>query len=233
MKTTLILGLVLLAGCAGETTVSVAPVPSPATPVPASRPVVLPQVPPGEWMPLFDGQTLNGWRVLTEKAFSGHKEVLVENGTILLPRGQLQTGVGWAGEFPQGNYEVSLEAMRTEGHDFFCGMTFPVGGEPCTLIVGGWGGSVVGLSNVDHMNASENMTTNSKSFEDKHWYTIRLRVTPEKIEVWVDDNEMISLERAGHTFNVWWEQEEARPFGIATWDTGGALRNIRLRRLPV
>jgi len=192
---------------------------------------VLLEAAPGEWVSLFDGKTLSGWRVLTEKAFVGHKEVRVDNGTIVMERGQLQTGIGWDGAFPSENYEVWLEAMRTDGHDFFCGMTFPVGQEPCTLIIGGWGGSVVGLSNVDHMPAAENMTTNSMSFESNRWYVIHLRVTTKKIDVWIDDQHMISLEREGRSFSVWWEQEAARPFGIANWDTGSALRHIRFRRL--
>ncbi len=225
-------GLLMIVGCANRPSAVVdVPATLPAATWVASRPVALPQVPPGEWMDLFDGRTLNGWRVLTEKAFFGHKEVRVGSGTIVMERGQLQTGIGWAGEFPRNNYEVSLEAMRTDGHDFFCGMTFPVGDEPCTLIVGGWGGSVVGLSNVDYMHAAENMTTNSMSFENNQWYSIRLRVTTEKIDVWINDQHMISLNREGRTFGVWWEQEAARPFGIANWDTGSALRNIRLRRL--
>ena len=221
----------IIVGCANRATVVDTPVASPAPAPAASRPAALPQVPPGEWIDLFDGKTLSDWRVLKEKAFFGHKDVRVENGAIVMERGQLQTGIGWDGEFPRNNYEVSLEAMRTEGSDFFCGMTFPVGDEPCTLIVGGWGGSVVGLSNVDNMAAAENMTTNSMSFDNNRWYTIRLRVTSQKIEAWIDDNQMIALERANHTFDVWWEQEAARPFGIANWSTGSALRNIRLRRL--
>ncbi len=220
-----------LFGCANRASVvntsTVPPTPDPA----ASRPAALPRVAPGEWIDLFDGKTLSGWRVLKEKAFVGHKDVRVENGTIVMELGQLQTGIGWDGEFPRNNYEVSLEAMRTEGSDFFCGMTFPVGDEPCTLIVGGWGGSTVGLSNVDNMAAAENMTTNSMAFDNNRWYTIRLRVTSQKIEVWIDDNQMIALERANHAFDVWWEQEAARPFGIANWSTASALRNIRLRKL--
>lgn len=224
--------LTLAAGCVAGKETTVMPSAPTATASPASRPAGLLLAPAGAWVPLFDGKTLNGWRVLTEKAFVGHAEVSVENGAILLKRGRLQTGIGWDGEFPRDNYEVSLEAMRTEGSDFFCGMTFPVGDEPCTLIVGGWGGAVVGLSNVDHMHAAENMTTNSMSFENNRWYPIRLRVASGMIEVWIDDHQMIRLERGDHRFTVWWEQEAARPFGIATWSTGAALRDIRFRRLP-
>ncbi len=222
--------LIVTAGCFINEEVSIPP-PASAPAAAASRPVDLTGAPAGEWTPMFDGRTLNGWRVLTEKAFVGHAEVAVRDGAIHLQPGQLQTGIGWAGGFPRDNYEVTVEAMRTEGSDFFCGMTFPVGNEPCTLIVGGWGGMVVGLSNVDHMHAAENVTTNSQSFEKNRWYAIRLRVAPAKIEAWIDGNQMIALERAGHTFSVWWEQEAAKPFGIATWCTGAALRNIRMLRL--
>jgi hypothetical protein len=185
---------------------------------------------PDTWHALFDGKSLRGWRILTEKAFAGHASVTIENGLIILERGELQTGIAWAGDFPRENYEVELDAMRIDGGDFFCGMTFPVGNEPCTLIVGGWGGSVVGLSNVDGMHAAENQTTTGVFFDNDRWYHIRLRVT-DRIEVWIDDEKKIDLAREGHRFDVWWEQEPAQPFGIATWDTGAALRNIRVRKL--
>lgn len=183
------------------------------------------------WVSLFDGQTLSGWRILEEGAFVGHAGVRAEDGAIVLERGRLQTGIGWEGEFPRDNYEVALEAKRTAGSDFFCGMTFTVGDEPCTLIVGGWGGMVVGLSNVNGASAVENETTTGMSFQTDQWYCIRLRVTPERIQAWIDDDEVISLERAGRHFSIWWEQERVKPFGIGTWDTGAALRAIKLRRL--
>ena len=50
------------------------------------------------------------------------------------------TGITWTNEMPRMGYEISLEAMRVEGSDFFCGLTFPVGKDYLSLIVGGWGG---------------------------------------------------------------------------------------------
>ncbi|MBP7934675.1 MAG: DUF1080 domain-containing protein [Phycisphaerae bacterium] len=208
-----------LAGCAStpqDKTTRASPIPAPG---------------PGETTPLFDGQSLAGWRVLKDGAFEHHGQVRVKDGTIVLERGSLQTGVGWNGQVPRDDYEVSLEAMRTDGNDFFCGLTFPVGNEPCTWIIGGWGGSVVGLSNVDNDAAVENVTTQGMTFENNRWYKIRLRVTTSRIDAWIDDKQMIDLERGEHKFSVWWEQEPARPLGIAAWDTGAALRNIRLKRL--
>jgi len=215
---------VLLAGCG---TVRVAPakrenVRQPPATLPAG---------PGVWMSLFDGRTLEGWKPLDEGPFEGHGEVRVEDGTIVLERGRMQTGVSWRGGFPRDRYEVSLEAKRIQGSDFFCGMTFPVGDSPCTLIVGGWGGSIVGLSNVDDQAAVENQTTGTYNFDNDRWYRIRLRVSDAKIEAWINEEQVIDLGRAGHRFSVWYEQEPVRPFGISTWDTGAAFREIRVRRL--
>jgi len=203
----------------------------PAKTIDRAPPTALPAPGRDGWVSLFDGRTLNGWKVLEDDAFTGHAKVYVREGAIALERGSLQTGIGWRGDFPRDDYEVSLEAMRVDGYDFFCGMTFPVGESPCTLIVGGWGGTVVGLSNVNDMHAAENETTCGMTFKNDRWYRIRLRVTAPKIEAWIDGEKMIDLSRADRRFTVWWEQEPARPFGIATWDTGAALRNIKIRQL--
>ena len=191
-----------------------------------------PAFPLGEWVSLFDGQSLDGWKKLEEDAFVGKGPVRVENGSMILARGGMQTGVRWTGDFPRDNYEVLLDAMRVDGRDFFCGLTFPVGDEPCTLICGGWGGMVVGLSNVDDMHAAENLTTTSMQFENDKWYRIHLEVTSDRIRTIIDDEVMIDLEREDHRFSVWWEQSPVKPFGVSTWDTGGAIRNIQVRRTP-
>jgi hypothetical protein len=41
----------------------------------------------------------------------------------------------------------------------------------------------------------------------------------------------VDLVRKGHAFSVRWEVEPNRPLGISTWNTIGAVRNIRLREL--
>jgi len=181
--------------------------------------------------PLFNGRDLSGWRVAAEACFDKHGKVYVSDGVIAIEAGSPMSGIAWRGEFPTNNYEVSLEATRVAGDDFFCGMTFPVGDSWGTLIVGGWGGMVVGLSNVDGMNAAENQTTRGMRFETGRWYAIRLRVTDGAIEVWIDGEQEIQQKREGHRFDIWWEQEPAKPFGINTWYTHGALRNIVLEML--
>ncbi len=180
---------------------------------------------------LFDGKTLKNWKVVNEFDFARHGKVTVENGVIVLAPGKPGTGIAWTGPFPRDNYEVSLEAMRYTGEDFFCGMTFPVGKEYCTLILGGWGGTLIGLSNIDGQPADENETTQAERFAANRWYHVRLRVTPAAIEVWLDKESIIRVERKDREFSIWWEQEPMRPFGIASWYTGSKLRNIALKDL--
>ena len=105
------------------------------------------------WKSLFDGKTLAGWKT---PQFGGEGKVYVENGSIVMETGSNMTGITWTGDVLRNNYELSLEGMKLEGSDFFCTTTFPVGDDPCSLVVGGWGGGVVGLSNVDFHDASEN-----------------------------------------------------------------------------
>ena len=46
------------------------------------------------------------------------------------------------------------------------------------ILLGGWGGGVVGISSIDTMDASENETTKYRQFVTDRWYKVRLRVTP-------------------------------------------------------
>ncbi len=180
---------------------------------------------------LFNGRNLTGWKVLREVYFDRAGKVEVKNGEMILGAGNAMTGVRWAGEFPKDDYEVVVEARRLDGEDFFCGLTFPVSGGHVTLICGGWGGMVVGLSNIDGMAADENETTQGIEFEMKRWYTIRVRVTEGHIDIWLDGKRIIETETEGHEFTVWPQQEDARPFGITTWHTKGGYRKVTLRRL--
>ena len=129
---------------------------------------------PFAWKKMFDGKTLKGWKVPN---FGGQGEVYVEKGAIVMEMGDAMTGIAWEGELPKTNYEVRLDGMRTMGGDFFCTTTFPIGDKPCSFVVGGWAGTVTGLSCVDWYDASDNITTEFIAFEDNRWYAVRIRVT--------------------------------------------------------
>jgi 3-keto-disaccharide hydrolase len=181
------------------------------------------------WKPLFDGRTLTNWQ---PTKFVGEGAVKVENGQIILEAGKDLTGITWTGEKPpDSNYELTLQAMRVEGRDFFAGVTFPVGDSFCSLIVGGWGGTVVGLSSINGMDASENETSQSIEFTSGRWYTIRIRVSAEKIEAWLDERQIVDVVRKGKEIDIRIEMIKSQPIGVASWRTKAALRDIRLRRL--
>ena len=175
---------------------------------------------------LFDGKSLGAWKVVEEFEFKRHGPVEVKDGRIVLGAGQPGTAIRYPGKLPTMDYELSLEAMRVSGDDFFCGMTFPVGERPLSLIVGGWGGRVVGLSCIDGEPAAENETCDYRDFENGRWYRIRVRVTQPKIEVWIDKDKVVDFQTADKKLTIWFEKECVTPLGIATWRTSAALRNI-------
>jgi len=178
---------------------------------------------------LFDGKSLGAWKSVE---FGGEGAVKVENGCIQIAEGASLSGIHWTGEAPpRTNYEFSLEAMKLDGNDFFCGIVFPVGKESCSFVAGGWGGGVTGLSSVDHMNASENETATDQAYAKNKWYTFRLRVTPEKIEVWIDGKSVVHLELANRQISVHPAVESAVPLGLTNYQTTSQLRNIRLKKL--
>jgi hypothetical protein len=180
------------------------------------------------WKSLFDGSSLDPWYAAV---FGGEGEVSVEDGQIHLGFGEMLTGITWKSEFLRTNYEIRLEAKRVDGIDFFCALTFPVKDSHCTLVVGGWAGAVVGLSNIDGRDASENETTRYMAFDDNRWYRIRVRVTEEKIQAWIDDKQVVDQVIKGRRISIRPEVDLCKPLGIAAWQTRAALRKIEYRAL--
>jgi hypothetical protein len=177
---------------------------------------------------LFDGKSLDGWEITN---FGPQGPVYISGNEIILGMGEGCTGITWKKAFPRSDYEVSLDAMRVAGNDFFCGITFPVGKNPCSLIIGGWGGTTVGLSSIDGKDASKNETTTLRNFDKNRWYHIRLLVTDVFIRSWIDSDKVVDFIQGNKKLSVRPEVELSRPFGIASWNTTAAIRNIHLQRL--
>ncbi|MHC4242743.1 MAG: 3-keto-disaccharide hydrolase [Planctomycetota bacterium] len=190
--------------------------------------LVLPSCQGPSEISLFDGKTMGQWAITD---FGGQGNVYVKDGAIYLEMGNDMTGINWTGPVVRMYYEISLEAKRVTGSDFFCGLTFPVGENPCSLILGGWGGEVCGLSNLDYYDAANNETTRIIQFENGKWYHVRLRVTPDKIEAWLDDEKLVDVVTTDRKIDIRPEVDLSKPLGIATWQTAGAVRNIRVKTL--
>jgi len=182
------------------------------------------------WTDLFDGKSLTNWAVTD---FAGHGPVTVESNQIKIAMGDDLGGITWTnGPLPKTDYEISLDAVKVAGGDFFCGLTFPVADSSCSLIVGGWGGGLVGLSSLDDQDASENETTKTMYLETGHWYHVVLRVTPKKIQAWLDKEKVIDVSIVGRKVSL---RPGAiylsEPLGVATYTTTAELKEFKLRLL--
>jgi rhamnogalacturonan acetylesterase len=181
------------------------------------------------WKGLFDKKSLDGWK---SADFYSPGKVQVKDEMIVMEKGKKLTGVTYARDnFPKMDYEVTFEGKKIAGDDFFCTTTFRVGDAFCSLVVGGWGGSVVGLSSIDGADASENETRKDREFKDDQWYRIRIRVSKNRIESWIDKEKVVDLDTTDRKISIRAECIFCKPFGICTYDTTGAVRDIRVRTL--
>ena len=180
---------------------------------------------------LFDGHSLENWEITD---YAGRGEVsLDKNGSVILGFGIALTGIHWIGDgLPKVNYEIHWEAKKEMGSDFFGSLTFPYLKNHATLILGGWGGALVGISCIDGFDASENESATAHFFRPNHWYACRLRVTEHHFKFWVDEEVLINCVVEGREISMrTGEIELSKPLGFSTFDTTGLIRNVTLLRL--
>jgi hypothetical protein len=181
------------------------------------------------WIALFDGATLAGWK---ECGFGGGGAIGVDEGRMILEQGSPMTGLRYVGsDAPSGDYELELDAARLAGTDFFCGLTFAVGDRSLTLVLGGWGGTLCGLSCLDGRDASMNSTCCYRRFERGRAVHVRLRVERAHVQAWLDDTPLVDVDTSGHVLSLRTEVERCAPLGISTYATIGAISGLRWRRL--
>ena len=215
----------------------VAPLPSQTQKIPIQQPALRTQEPEkkqadpkGTSKPqsLFDGKSLDGWETIE---FGGQGDCEIKDNRIELQAGDPFTGISSTrDDLPKTNYEISLEARKTDGIDFFCGLTFPVADSHCTLIVGGWGGSTVGLSCIDDQDASRNDTCSYLKFEKEQWYKIKVRVQPETIQVWIDDEKVVDKNIKGKKISLRGDTTLCKPLGLCSFMTVAEYKNIQLQK---
>ena len=205
------------------------------------------------WTVLFDGSSLENW---TETDFGGGAPVEIEDGAMVLPFGNDLTGVTLTGDaakaLPKTDYVLELHAKRVSGNDFFCGLTLPVPSAPdpddanpdeegerepgtvpshATVILGGWGGGLTGMSSIGGLDASKNPTTGFRRFETGKWYRLRVAVTDRSVVATLDGDALFAADIDGEVVGMRSETKLSRPLGIATYTTTGAVKDIRVRPL--
>lgn len=170
------------------------------------------------WKKLIESPEMEGWESIN---FGGEGAVSFKDGVLKMESGIPMTGIRYTKkDFPTENYEIRWKARRVRGSDFFVGITFPIGEEHCSLIVGGWGGGLVGISSINGNNASENQTARYGNFKNKQWYTFKVRVDAKNLTAWVEgQDEPIVVEREGNKFSVRAETRPTRPLGYSGFES--------------
>ena len=177
---------------------------------------------------LFNGKDLSGWKA-ADIWGNGKVEVL-SNGVISCGLGKSLTGIAYTNSFPTMSYEVKMEAMRKEGYDFFVAMTLPVESNACTVVIGGWGGGLCGISSINFLDAAENQYSAGLVLKSDIWYTLRVRVTPGLLEVFLNDTlytAKVKFESSSvFTLRAGSDIDKTLPFGLATYETHALWRNL-------
>ena len=181
---------------------------------------------PAPWHEIFDGAQLGAF-VATD--FGGQGDVAVVDGTIRLGPGSPLTGITWTGAPPGGDYELEVVAARLSGTDFFCGLTFPVAASHLTLVLGGWGGTVCGLSCLDGMDAAHNDTRRLRAFTNGNYHLVRVTVTAARVAVTLDGADLLATDLAGRVCSLRPEVLLSEPLGIASFLCTASVRTVRWR----
>lgn len=181
-----------------------------------------PAEPAEPWRPV------TAWRPVV---FGGDGDVRADGGALVLEPGNPLTGVVFETVLPSADYEVELVATRAGGVDFFCALTVPTARGNLSLVLGGWGGAVCGLSSLDGRDAARNETRTLRHFERDRPYRVRLRVLRDRVQAFVDDAPLLGADLVGREASVRVELDLCQPFGYATYQTRAIVRDVRWRPL--
>ncbi len=203
--------------------------------LPACSPEKKAPVPDSRW-DLFSSVLIERWKEAPMDKSGGIRR---ETDGFTLKEGAPMTGIVFPEWFKEGlpavDYAITYEAMRVGGSDFFGSVTFPVRDEKTfvTFVLGGWGGTQVGISSIDGYDAASNPTGSSQQFENGKWYRVHIEVRAEEIQVQLNGRRIVQANIAGRTLGLrGGEISNCLPFGFATYGTEGRIRSCVVERLP-
>jgi hypothetical protein len=189
----------------------------PETVAPSPRDVVRAEIPHG----------------FMETAFGGEGLASIEPNRILLEPGVPLSGVTWTGAPPEAPYTLEVEFTKRYGNDFPCALTFPIAGSHLTLVLGGWGGTVCGLSSLDGLDASRNETRFVRAFPPGVRTEVRVDVQGARVRAVLDGVEVVRIDLAGRSLGVREELSLSRPLGIAAFATAVEVHSVRWGPLAI
>lgn len=176
---------------------------------------------------LFRDDSLDGWK---RTDFFRPGEIQVRDGVVTLGKGNPMTGVTVDRKALQfRGFDLTYEARRVEGDDFFAAATFPVDGGHLTFVNGGWSGNVTGLSSIDGADASENETGTRFEFENGRWYRFLIQVKGRKVKVTVDGKQVVDFDGTDRSLRTRVESRPCEPLGFASFGCVGQIRAASLK----
>jgi hypothetical protein len=164
--------------------------------------------------------------------FGGEGEVGFDGESIRMGFGSPLTAVAWQGPLPlPSEYEIEVLAARLNGSDFFCALNLPIGEQSASVVLGGWGGALCGLSCIDGEDASMNATRSFRGFERGRSYRLRVRVDAQQVQAWVDDELLFVHAREGVEFSLRTEVLPAGRLALSCFQTSTRIDGLRWRPL--
>lgn len=179
---------------------------------------------------LFDGADLGGWR---PGVYGDPPDYELTDEGVVLPQTAWLSGMTYDGDVPSAPYRLEVVATRRYGSDFFLGVTFPVRESHLTLVLGGWGGSLCGLSCIDGMDASENDTRTNRYFPNGKLQTVVIDVGDDRVVARVNGEGVVDRALgADEELSLRTEVLASRPLGLAAFATSTTVHSVRVRPLP-
>jgi hypothetical protein len=190
---------------------------------------------PGEWVAVFDGETLNGWK----KSAENPESFTVEDGAIKCSGERAH--LFYEGDFKNFEFETEVKTQEKSNSGIFIHTSYQAEGWPQK-------GYEIQVNN--SFRGNENNPERRKTgsvynirnvyfplVEDNQWFTMRIRVVENHIEVFVNDvkvNEYIEPEDPWRPEGGEGLKLSSGTFALQAHDPGSTTyyRNIKLKVLP-
>ncbi len=161
--------------------------------------------------------------------FGAEDTVTIAPDAVSLEPGAPLSGVTYTGALPTPPYTLAVEFTKRYGSDFPLAITFPVAGSHLSLVLGGWGGTVCGLSSLDGLDAARNATRFVRAFPVGVRTRVELDVEAERVAVRLDGVPVLDVPLAGRAVGVRAELEPCKPLGLAAFATATTIHSFRVR----
>ena len=178
---------------------------------------------------LFDPSLLGDWET---GVFGNPDEFDTTDEGVVIPQTSTIAGMTYRGTAPTTPYVMHVDVTKRYGDDFFLGLTFPVRDSHLTLVLGGWGGGVSGLSCIDGKDASDNATRHVEYFPNGKRQMVVLDVTDTRVVARLDGRVLVDADLTGKELGLRTEVLASRPVGVATFATCSLIHSITVDERP-